>query len=51
VGGPDDAGVLRLHTLQVLTVGADGIAHNVVFQDADVFAAFDLALVIHPVDR
>jgi len=40
---PDDAGVLWLHTLQVLTVSAEGIAHNVVFQDPDVFRAFGLA--------
>ena len=36
----------RLHTLQVLTVTAAGIAHNVVFQDPQVFAAFDLDLVL-----
>jgi RNA polymerase sigma-70 factor, ECF subfamily len=30
---PDDTGTLRLHTLQVLTVTAAGISHNVVFQD------------------
>jgi RNA polymerase sigma-70 factor (ECF subfamily) len=40
---PDDTGVLRLHTLQVLTVGAEGVAHNVVFQDPGVFRAFALA--------
>jgi RNA polymerase sigma-70 factor, ECF subfamily len=43
---PDDAGVRRLHTLQVLTVGAEGIEHNVVFQDPDVFRSFDLAPVL-----
>jgi RNA polymerase sigma-70 factor (ECF subfamily) len=35
-------GVYRLHTLQVFTVTPAGIARNVVFQDARVFAAFDL---------
>jgi RNA polymerase sigma-70 factor (ECF subfamily) len=40
---PDDAGVLRLHTLQVLTVGSGGIERNVVFQDPGVFRSFDLA--------
>ncbi|SBT45434.1 sigma-70 family RNA polymerase sigma factor [Micromonospora auratinigra] len=39
---PDGAGPLRLHTLQVLTVTGRGIAHNVVFQDPRVFAAFAL---------
>jgi RNA polymerase sigma-70 factor (ECF subfamily) len=45
---PDDAGVLRLHTLQVLTVTRRGIAHNVVFQDPHVFAAFELNSVLEP---
>jgi RNA polymerase sigma-70 factor (ECF subfamily) len=45
---PDDAGVLRLHTLQVLTVTSAGIAHNVVFQDPRVFKAFELAEVLEP---
>jgi RNA polymerase sigma-70 factor (ECF subfamily) len=45
---PDDAGVLRLHTLQVLTVTTEGIAHNVVFQDPVVFAAFELAPILEP---
>ncbi|MCR6488026.1 RNA polymerase subunit sigma-70 [Amycolatopsis sp. OK19-0408] len=40
---PDDGGGHRLHTLQVLTVTAAGIAHTVVFQDPKVFAAFELA--------
>ncbi|KAA0021767.1 sigma-70 family RNA polymerase sigma factor [Antrihabitans cavernicola] len=35
-------GGYRLHTLQVFTTTAAGIAHTVVFQDDDVFAAFDL---------
>jgi RNA polymerase sigma-70 factor (ECF subfamily) len=48
---PDDAGVHRLHTLQVLTVGTEGIAHNVVFQDAAVFTAFGLAAVLRPGGR
>jgi RNA polymerase sigma-70 factor, ECF subfamily len=39
---PDDSGVPRLHTLQVLTVVPGGIAHNVVFQDPRVFGAFGL---------
>lgn len=33
----------ELHTLQVLTVTAAGIAHNVVFQDPSVVTAFRLA--------
>jgi len=47
---PDDTGTFRLHTLQVLTVTTLGIAHNVVFQDPQVFAAFHLAPV-HGPDR
>jgi RNA polymerase sigma-70 factor, ECF subfamily len=43
---PDDAGALRLHTLQVLTVTSGGIARNVVFQDPRVFEAFQLAKVL-----
>jgi RNA polymerase sigma-70 factor (ECF subfamily) len=43
---PDDTGTLRLHTLQVLSVGTGGISRNVVFQDAGVFAAFGLAPVL-----
>ncbi|GAB1515021.1 sigma-70 family RNA polymerase sigma factor [Actinophytocola sp. KF-1] len=35
-----------LHTLQVFTVVGGRIAHNVVFQDAGVFAAFDLPAVL-----
>jgi RNA polymerase sigma-70 factor (ECF subfamily) len=38
---PGDGG-LRLHTLQVLTIGPRGVSHNVVFQDPAVFTAFDL---------
>ena len=45
---PDDAGVLRLHTLQVLTVTSRGIGHNVVFQDLRVFEAFQLARTLEP---
>jgi RNA polymerase sigma-70 factor (ECF subfamily) len=45
---PDDTGTLRLHTLQVLTVTAAGIAHNVVFQDPRVFTSFQLAPVLEP---
>lgn len=41
---PDSSGALRLHTLQVLTVTSRGIAHNVVFQDPAVFAAFGSAV-------
>ena len=33
----------ELHTLQVFTVAAEGISRNSVFQDTEVFAAFDLA--------
>lgn len=40
VGGGD--GEHRLHTVQVLSGGAAGIARNVVFQDPVVFALFDL---------
>ncbi|MGW5361012.1 sigma-70 family RNA polymerase sigma factor [Actinopolymorpha pittospori] len=46
---PDDSGVLRLHTLQVLTVTGEGIAYNVVFQDAQVFEAFKLVPALDPV--
>jgi RNA polymerase sigma-70 factor (ECF subfamily) len=35
-------GPYHLHTLQVLTVSAAGVARNVVFQDPRVFAAFEL---------
>jgi RNA polymerase sigma-70 factor (ECF subfamily) len=45
---PDDAGLLRLHTLQVLTVTGGGIARNVVFADPRVFGAFRLAPVLEP---
>ncbi len=45
---PDDSGALRLHTLQVLTVTGQGIAHNVVFQDPRVFGNFQLATVLEP---
>ncbi|WP_433274226.1 sigma-70 family RNA polymerase sigma factor [Pseudonocardia xinjiangensis] len=45
---PDETGVLRLHTLQVLTVSTQGIARTVVFQDPPVFAAFGLAPVLGP---
>jgi RNA polymerase sigma-70 factor (ECF subfamily) len=44
----DDAGLLQLHTLQVFTVTARGIARNVVFADPQVFAAFGLAAVLDP---
>ncbi|MEC3982444.1 sigma-70 family RNA polymerase sigma factor [Amycolatopsis sp. H20-H5] len=42
----DDEGVQRLHTLQVFTVTPAGISHNVVFQDARVFEAFELPLTL-----
>ncbi|HEX4251481.1 MAG TPA: sigma-70 family RNA polymerase sigma factor [Pseudonocardia sp.] len=45
---PDDAGTLRLHTLQVLTVTHAGITTNIVFQDPRVFAAFGLDTVLAP---
>jgi len=45
---PDDTGALRLHTLQVLTVTTQGIAHNVVFQDPQVFEAFRLTKILEP---
>ena len=44
----DNAGVLRLHTLQVLTVTAHGIARNVVFQDPRVFKACELNPTLEP---
>jgi RNA polymerase sigma-70 factor (ECF subfamily) len=43
---PDNTGTPRLHTLQVLTLTPEGVAHNVVFQDPQVFAAFGLAPVL-----
>ncbi|MGN6791921.1 MAG: sigma-70 family RNA polymerase sigma factor [Streptosporangiaceae bacterium] len=43
---PEGPGSWRLHTLQVLTVTAQGIARNVVFQDQQVFAAFGLDPVL-----
>ena len=43
-----DDGAYHLHTLQVFTVTAAGIAHNVVFQDPQVFAAFALPAVLDP---
>jgi RNA polymerase sigma-70 factor (ECF subfamily) len=43
---PSPDGGVRLHTLQVLTVVGERVAHNVVFQDPQVFAAFELPL--HP---
>ncbi|MGW9197516.1 sigma-70 family RNA polymerase sigma factor [Micromonospora chersina] len=39
---PQPGGPHRLHTLQVLTVTDGRVAHNVVFADPGVFAAFDL---------
>lgn len=39
---PQPGGPHRLHTLQVLTVTGGLVAHNVVFADPGVFAAFDL---------
>lgn len=45
---PDDTDVLRLHMLQVLTVTAEGIAHNVVFQDPQVFKACELNPTFEP---
>jgi RNA polymerase sigma-70 factor (ECF subfamily) len=44
----DLTGVMRLHTLQVLTVTARGIARNVVFQDPKVFKAFELNPTLKP---
>jgi RNA polymerase sigma-70 factor (ECF subfamily) len=43
---PETDGTLRLHTLQVLTVSGRAIEHNVVFQDPQVFAAFELRPVL-----
>jgi RNA polymerase sigma-70 factor (ECF subfamily) len=45
---PDDTGILRLHTLQVFTVTAHGIAHNVVFQDPTIFSACELTPTLDP---
>jgi RNA polymerase sigma-70 factor (ECF subfamily) len=39
-------GSCQLHTLQVFTVSAAGIARNVVFQDPEVFRAFGLPAVL-----
>lgn len=39
---PEPGGSHRLHTLQVLTVTGDRVAHNVVFADPRVLEAFDL---------
>ncbi|MCZ4125476.1 sigma factor-like helix-turn-helix DNA-binding protein [Streptomyces sp. H39-S7] len=41
-----DHGTFELHTLQLFTVTASGISRNTVFQDAEVFAMFDLAPTI-----
>jgi RNA polymerase sigma-70 factor (ECF subfamily) len=43
-----DDGTYHLHTLQVFTVTPAGIARTVVFQDPQVFEAFDLAAVLEP---
>jgi len=39
---PESGGGHRLHTLQVFTVTGGRVAHNVVFADPLVFAAFGL---------
>ena len=39
-------GDYQLHTLQLLSVGSDGISRNSVFADPDVFAAFGLQSVL-----
>ena len=39
-------GAFRLHTVQVLTVTADGISRNSVFLDSEIFDAFGLAPII-----
>ncbi|MFE2822995.1 RNA polymerase subunit sigma-70 [Streptomyces sp. NPDC059271] len=38
-----DSGAFELHTLQVFTVTASGISRNTVFQDTEIFEAFNLA--------
>jgi RNA polymerase sigma-70 factor (ECF subfamily) len=48
---PDPAGGHRLHTLQVLTVAAGRVSHNVVFADPAVLAVFDLPTGIPPAPR
>jgi RNA polymerase sigma-70 factor, ECF subfamily len=42
------SGGYELHTLQVFTITPGGISHNVVFQDAEVFAAFGLPAMLEP---
>jgi RNA polymerase sigma-70 factor (ECF subfamily) len=46
-----ESGAYELHTLQVFTVTPSGISHNVVFQDPEVFAAFELPAMIDRSDR
>jgi RNA polymerase sigma-70 factor (ECF subfamily) len=43
-----DSGGYELHTLQVFIVTPGGISHNVVFQDAEVFATFGLPAMLDP---
>ncbi|MEU5538873.1 sigma-70 family RNA polymerase sigma factor [Streptomyces sp. NPDC020362] len=43
---PEPGGGRRLHTLQLLTVTADRVTHNVVFADPRLFEAFDLPRLI-----
>ena len=38
--------VLRLHTLQVFTVGLNGISRMVAFQDTEIFESFELAATL-----
>ncbi len=42
----DGDGMYRLHTLQVLTATPAGVTHNVVFQDPQVFAVFELPTLL-----
>jgi RNA polymerase sigma-70 factor (ECF subfamily) len=46
-----DDGAYHLHTLQVLTVTGDRVAHNVVFQDPAVFRIFGLPAVLEWADH
>jgi RNA polymerase sigma-70 factor (ECF subfamily) len=41
-------GAYHVHTLQVFTVSGNGISHNVVFQEADLFPTFGLPAVLDP---
>jgi RNA polymerase sigma-70 factor (ECF subfamily) len=46
-----ERGAYELHTVQVFTVTPSGISHKVVFQDPEVFAAFELPAILDRSDR